>query len=121
MKNKNLREEINSLSRKEWKEFLVLREHIKSQNLGKTCEASHLPLKDIEDEEIYVSYNPYGNGAEVELRKIVYLYEDDEFEDEVLKSVEIQENYDLEGDDIADYYALELYKIIENFKKEFNI
>ncbi|EPE0650360.1 hypothetical protein ACSFW4_001753 [Campylobacter jejuni] len=120
MENENLREEINSLSKKEWKEFLVLRDHVKYQNLGKTCEASHLPLKDIEDGEIYVSYNPYGNGAEVELRKIVYL-EDDEFEDEVLKSVEIQENYDLEGDDIADYYALELYKIIENFKKEFNI
>lgn len=120
MKNENLREEINSLSKKEWKEFLVLRDHVKSQNLGKTCEASNLPLKDIEDGEIYVSYNPYGNGAEVELRKIVYL-EDDEFEDDELKSVEIQENYDLEVDDIADYYALELYKIIENFKKEFNI
>ncbi|EHT2883426.1 hypothetical protein KXJ91_001418 [Campylobacter coli] len=120
MKNENLREEINSLSKKEWKEFLALIEHVKSQNLGKTCETSHLLSKDIEDGEIYVSYNPYGNGAEVELRKIVYL-EDDEFEDEVLKSVEIQENYDLEGDDIADYYALELYKIIENFKKEFNI
>lgn len=120
MKNENLREEINSLSKKEWKEFLFLRDHVKSQNLGNNCEASHISLKDIEDGEIYVSYNPYENGAEVELRKIVYL-EDGEFEEEVLKSVEIQENYDLQGDDITDYYALKLYKIIENLKKELNI
>ncbi|RTJ97559.1 hypothetical protein [Campylobacter jejuni] len=116
MKNENLREKINSLSKKEWKEFLFLREHVKSQNLGKTCEASDIFLKDIKDGEIYASYIPCDDGARVELRKIVYL-EDGEFEEETLKSVEIQKNYDLQGDDITDYYALELYKIIENFKK----
>ncbi len=115
---KSLREQINSLNKKDWKKFLEIRDHVKTQNSERSCEGSYLFLENIENGEIFLIYNSYDTSVEIKSAIYPEDYEDcDDLEYTSLFFCKISIPSDLNPKDINDFLSFEILKIIKNFSE----
>ncbi|TEY00689.1 hypothetical protein [Campylobacter sp. US33a] len=128
IKMKTLEENIHSMTGKEWKEFLEIRDAIKLIDRN-GCNDNSMLLANCIDKntrefrsEIKVDFEYYNATLFLTFRELFYKdNENDEIKEEILKELEIEKDYEIDSKKLDDYFAYEAFKEIKSFKEAINI